>query len=61
MGGGGGGGEIGVQEETIYLPWSGVVHCYKLMTSPGFIFSTQCIIFQFHEKETPVPSNVNRS
>ena len=51
----------GVQEETIYLPWRRVVHCYKLMTSPDFIFSIQCIIFQFHEKETLVPSKVNRS
>ena len=44
-------------------PSGRVVHCYnfKLMTSPGIIFSTQCIIFQFHEKERPVPSNVNRS
>lgn len=53
----------GVQEEIIYLPTGRVVHCYsfKLLTSPGIVFSTQCIIFQFHEKETPVPSNVNRS
>ena len=58
---GGGGGLGGVLEKIIYLPSGRVVHCYKLMTSPGFIFSTQCIIFQFHEKETPVPSNVNRS
>lgn len=51
------------QDEIIYLPSGRVVHCYnfKLMTSPGIIFSTQCIIFQFHEKERPVPSNVNRS
>ena len=49
-----------VQEEIIYLPSGRVVHCYsfKLMTSPGIVFSTQCIIFQFHEKETPVPSNI---
>ena len=55
------GGEF--QDEIIYLPSGRVVHCYnfKLMTSPGIIFSTQCIIFQFHEKERPVPSNVNRS
>ena len=61
--GGGGGGLGRVQEEIIYLPSGRVVHCYsfKLMTSPGIVFSTQCIIFQFHEKETPVPSNVNRS
>lgn len=60
---GGGGGLGRVQEEIIYLPSGRVVHCYsfKLMTSPGIVFSTQCIIFQFHEKETPVPSNVNRS
>ena len=53
-----GGGVGGLQEEIIYLPSGRVVHCYsfKLMTSPGIIFSTQCIIFQFHEKETPVPS-----
>ena len=62
-GGGGVGGLGGGQEEIIYLPTGRVVHCYsfKLLTSPGIVFSTQCIIFQFHEKETPVPSNVNRS